>query len=130
MACLDTDLLVALLREDPKAVETIDSLEQGSSPIYITSITAYELFKGAGISANAKHNVGLVKEVLSNLHILELNSAASERAGDICSRLDSKGKEVGEFDILIAGICLANDVTLISNDEHFEKIDGLKIKRW
>lgn len=130
MVCLDTDLLVSLIRGNRRALKTIDSLERGNLPVSTTSITAYELFKGAGISANARHNLGLVTGLLSSLHILELDSSASEKAGEIYAKLNSRGRVIGEFDTIIAGICLAKDETLISNDEHFEKVEGLKLNRW
>jgi tRNA(fMet)-specific endonuclease VapC len=42
--------------------------------------------------------------------------------------LKPKAKIMGGFDILIAATCLANDLTLLTNNfKHFERIEGLPI---
>jgi len=130
MVCLDTDLLVGLVRNNPAAVKTISDLEQGSLPMTTTSITTYELLKGAEISVNPKENVQLIKNILSNLHVLDFDTPSSEKASRIYKELNSSGILIGEFDILIASVCIANDETLISNDEHFGRIKELKWKKW
>lgn len=130
MVCLDTDLLVGLVRNNPAAVKTISELEQESLPLSTTSITAYELLKGAETSANPKENVQLLKNILSNLHVLDFDAPSSEKASRIYKELNSSGILTGEFDILIASVCIVNDETLISNDEHFGRIKGLKWKKW
>jgi predicted nucleic acid-binding protein len=130
MVCLDTDLLVGLIRNDSAATKIISNLEQETLPMTTTSITAYELLKGAEISAKPKENVHLIKDILSNLHVLDLDATSSEKASKIYKELNSKGILIGEFDILIASICIANDETLISNDEHFGGIKELKWKKW
>lgn len=95
-----------------------------------TSITTYELLKGAEISVNPKENVQLIKNILSNLHVLDFDTPSSEKASRIYKELNSSGILVGEFDILIASVCIVNDETLISNDEHFGRIKELKWKKW
>lgn len=130
MVCLDTEILVGLLKNEDEAVKTIGRLEDGAAPLTTTAITAYELFKGAEISKKSKENLRLIKDVLKNLHLLDLDTRASETAAKVYRDLREMGELVGEFDILIASICLANDETLISNDEHFARIPGLRLKNW
>lgn len=130
MACLDTELLVGLLRNEKKAVEIVGWLEDEATPLTTTIITAYELLKGAEISKKSKENVRLVKDILENLNVLDMDIRASEKAAKVYRELRDKGSFVGEFDVLIAAICLAAGETLISNDKHFSKISGLKLKSW
>jgi predicted nucleic acid-binding protein len=130
MVCLDTDILVAFLGGNADAIDTIRALEQTEVPLTSTSVTAYELFKGAQISSNPKYNTQLVKNLLNGLHILYLDDKASERAGNLYAELRREGKLIGEFDILIASICITNDETLVSNNKHLRRIKKLKLKRW
>ncbi|MEM2919873.1 MAG: PIN domain-containing protein [Candidatus Nitrosocaldus sp.] len=51
MVCLDTDVIVALLRGDKKALEIVDRLQKSNGVLKTTAITVYELIKGASISA-------------------------------------------------------------------------------
>jgi tRNA(fMet)-specific endonuclease VapC len=49
----------------------------------------------------------------------------------ICANLKQKGITIGTSDILITGIAIENELTLITNNErHYESIQGLKIENW
>lgn len=130
MTALDTDILVALLKNDPDAIERIKILQDGGDHTSTTMITAYELVKGAYVSSRANENLAKINETLSNLPILELSFGASEEAATIYKELRDGGKMIGEFDILIAGIVKFNDETLITRDEHFKTIRGIKVVNW
>ncbi len=130
MPCLDTDILVALLRNDGAAVDAIASLEKENAPLSTTSISAYELLKGAHISKRPRENRELVKKLMSNLRLLELDMDACEAAADLYARLRKRGDPIGEFDILIASICIANNEPLLSRDRHLKKVKGLKLVEW
>ena len=130
MVCLDTDILVSLIKGDPKAVSFIRTLEREGEELKSTVITAYELLKGAVISVKSDANVRLVKDLLSNVTILELDSPSAELASTIYQKLRRKGEMVGEFDILIATISIKREEELISNDKDFLKIEDVKVRFW
>jgi predicted nucleic acid-binding protein len=55
----------------------------------------------------------------------------AEKAAKIQAELRKKGKEIGHTDTLIAGIAIASNLELITNNtEHFKRIKGLKIANW
>lgn len=63
--------------------------------------------------------------------IIHISEESAKISGDIYSNLRKKGIVVGTSDILIAGIAMENDLTLITNNEkHFKQISGLKIENW
>ena len=130
MAALDTDILVSLLRGQPEAVEKIRALQESGDRISTTIITAYELLKGAYISSRPDENLTKVRELISNLHLLELSSGAAEEASRIYNELREGGRLIGEFDILIAGIIKFYDESLVSRDEHLKSIRGLRVTKW
>lgn len=78
MAALDTDILVALLKGAPDALERIKTLQETGEQLSNTMISAYELAKGAYISSRATENLAKVSESISNLRILELSFGAAE----------------------------------------------------
>jgi predicted nucleic acid-binding protein len=42
-----------------------------------------------------------------------------------------KNNPTADMDLLIASICMANDLTLVSNNtRHFGRIAGLKLENW
>lgn len=130
MAALDTDILVSLLKGAPDAVEKIRALQESGSQISTTMITAYELLKGAQISSRADENLAKVRESISNLRLLELSLGAAEEASRIYDELRDRGRPVGEFDVLIAGIVRFHEESLVTRDEHFKSIRGMKIINW
>ena len=102
MVCLDTDILVGLLKRDKEATTTIDMFQKMGMPLKTTIITVYELLKGASSSSKPVENLRLVRDLLSSLSILNLTYGSCEEASEIYAKLRSKGYTIGEFDILIA----------------------------
>jgi tRNA(fMet)-specific endonuclease VapC len=76
MVCLDTDILVALLRGDEEAVRVLEKLQRVGELPKTTIITVYELFKGAAASAKPMENIRIVEELLQNLTVLGLDVEA------------------------------------------------------
>lgn len=130
MAVLDTSILVSLLKDDGKAKDLISSLEESGEKISTTSVTAYELLKGARISSRSEENLAKVRELISALNILGLSAGACEQASKIYKEMRHAGKIIGEFDILIAAITMTFEEKLVSRDSHFELVRGLEILSW
>ncbi|MBW2066851.1 MAG: PIN domain-containing protein [Deltaproteobacteria bacterium] len=68
-----------------------------------------------------------VLELFDALVCLSIQEALWEAAGDLAASLRGKGVNIPPMDVLIAQICLHNDVTLFTLDEHFRLIPGLKL---
>lgn len=130
MVCLDTDILVSLLRGDKAAERVIEEIEKEERILRTTAITAYELLKGASISSKPEQNTLTVKHLLSNMRAYPLSDDACEEASKIYKALQMTGRMIGEFDILIAGIVVYNNDTLVSRDEHFQLVKNLDLKTW
>jgi predicted nucleic acid-binding protein len=129
--CLDTDILVALLKGDPEATAFIEKLEGKGEKIKTSDVSAYELVKGAHISSKPEDNLKIVGGLLSILTVLTLNRNSFEFAARIHRDLRKAGKIIGELDILIAGICHCNDEALVSRDGHFREIGKvLNLMSW
>lgn len=129
MYCLDSSTVVEYLRGDAKVKSRLD--EVAHSKIYITAITLCELFKGAYLSANTEENLSLINSLFDYFYILELEDNSAEIYGQKYSELKKIGKLTQDFDLLIAAICMANNVVLVTrNKKHFENIKGLKVEIW
>jgi tRNA(fMet)-specific endonuclease VapC len=130
LAVLDTDILIALLKEEPDAIEKIRKLEEKSERIATTIITVYELLKGACISSRPQENLKKVKDSISSLQVLDLSFKACEEASEIYRDIRKTGSVIGEFDILIAAIARTYGETIITRDEYFRLIRGTKFIEW
>lgn len=64
------------------------------------------------------------------MNLLSLNADECDEVSKIYRVLNTRGKMIGELDVMIAGIVLYNDETLVSRDEHFSLIQNLSLKAW
>ena len=131
MTIIDTDIIVALLKGTPDAIQKITSIEEKGESLSTTIVTVYELLKGAYLSHRREENLAKVTDSISNMQILDLTFNACQEAAKIYKELKNKGTMVGEFDILIAAITRANHEELVTRDEHFELlIPESKLQKW
>ena len=131
MTILDTDIIVALLKGTPEAIQKITTIEEKGETISTTIVTVYELLKGAYLSRRCEENLAKVTDAISSMQILDLTFYACEEAAKIYIELKNKGTMVGEFDILIAAITRANNEEFVTRDEHFELlIPESKLQKW
>ena len=129
--CLDTDFIVALLRNHPEAVKKAEEYDSVKAEISTTSMNAFEIYLGAFRSRMAEKNVKQADSLLNAIKILELDLESSRKASEILSRLIREGEPIDLRDAIIAGIALTNGCTLITrNTEHFKRITGLSIETW
>ncbi|MEW5841404.1 type II toxin-antitoxin system VapC family toxin [Nitrososphaera sp.] len=127
MACLDTDFLVAYLRKDSAAKSKLEELESMQEPLHTTMINAFELYKGAYKSTDPKRELAKVDALLDAFFLLVLDRDPARMAG----ALNNGSNPVGESDLLIASIALANKQTLVTrNKKHFERMPGLRVEGW
>ena len=130
MKCLDTDLLVAILRGDAEAEEKMRQLdEEGRNAT--TSINAFEIFYGAYKSKNRVTNIEGTKRLLSRLDVLSLDVGAAEKAGNFFADLELEGLQVEFRDVLVAASSLENHLALVTrNKKHYSRIVGLTVEPW
>jgi tRNA(fMet)-specific endonuclease VapC len=127
LTILDTTVIVALLKGKTETLAEINKLIEKEDSLGITTITAYELLKGAYLSTKQKENIQAAKEVIANLQIFDLSPQACEEAAEIYKELNNSGKIISEFDILIAAIAKTNNETILTYDKHFKAIKGLHL---
>jgi predicted nucleic acid-binding protein len=127
MTVFDTNFLVDLLNDKPGMSYMADSFENPKT----TVINAFELYYGAWNSSNPKENIIEINSLLKSLDILEVDIVAAQKAAEIDARLKNSGSTLELEDILIAGICIANNEELVTrNLNHFKRIPGLRCRSW
>ena|SRR3989338_4044020 len=125
MYVLDTDVIVDFLRDEKIIKKLIYDLY--AKKLYTTFITMSELYFGA---YNSKYKTAHFEEInfLEGLvDILYPDLIACKLFGRIKKQLRDTGKIIGDFDVMIAAVTIANNFTLITrNLKHYENIEGLK----
>ena len=128
MACLDTNIIIDLLKNEKGTVKKIKELEERGVELSTTTINSFELFKGS-LRSNQKEATKILLELLNNLKILSFNFKASEKAAEIFEELRIKGEAIDALDLMIASIAIVNNETLMTkNTKHFERMRELKIE--
>lgn len=93
MKCLDTGLLMAILRGKAEARRKMEGL--GTEGIQATtSVNTLELFYGAYRSKERRRNLGETKRLLQRLDILSFDTESSEMAGQILATLAAQGEAI------------------------------------
>jgi tRNA(fMet)-specific endonuclease VapC len=130
MKCLDTDLLVAILRGKQEAQTIVEELDMEGKAA-TTSVNAFEVYFGANKSQSKNENMKETSKLLERLEILPLDLASSRRAAEISAKLVAKGETIDFRDAMIAAIAIENGLTLVTrNNSHFKRIRELQIETW
>jgi tRNA(fMet)-specific endonuclease VapC len=128
MKCLDTNILIDILRNKHDAGKIVSELDAESRNA-TTTVNALELFYGANHSDNRVDNVEKVRFLLQRLDVLPLTLKASELAGELMATLAQKGEIIEYRDAMIAGIVLESGMTLVTrNKKHFARIPGIRLE--
>jgi len=113
---LDTSALIDLFRGGEEIRKMVDG------DMASTAINYHEIY--VGIKRNkAKAEERFFTRFFSDTKILNMDRTSAEISSEIMSRLLALGIAVNAFDVLIAGIAVANGAeTLITRDRDFESI--------
>ena len=127
---LDTNICIALLKNaEPALVKRFTG--QAPTEYALCSIVRAELLYGARKSQNVEKNLSLLSNFFSHFQSLSFDDAASEFYGTQRAILEKAGTPIGQADLMIAGIALANELTLITrNRKEFLRVHGLKVETW
>lgn len=129
-ALIDTNILSFFFRNHSLVVERFEVYLKEHRKLNISIITYYEILSGLKHRDAQKQLISFSKFV-SYHTILPLTTSSTTIAADIYANLRSKGTPVDDIDILIAGIAIANNLVIVTNNlKHFEKIEGLEIQDW
>ena len=129
MYCLDTNIVIAIFRDDKKLAKKISGIDPDD--IFFTDITLCELFRGAYKSQKKEESLKLVYDFMNNFKLLGLTKDSCEIFGKDFAELGKVGKPTQELDLIISSIAKENDLILVTrNKKDFENISGLKIETW
>jgi tRNA(fMet)-specific endonuclease VapC len=87
--------------------------------------------RGALKSARPDHNAREVRRFAARLAVLPYDEAAAEHAGDIRAALERQGRQIGAYDVLIAGHARSRGLIVVTgNLSEFQRVDGLQCEYW
>lgn len=97
----------------------------------VSSVTKAELFYGAMRSNNPTQSIRQQQDFLKLFVSLVFDDESARICGRIRAQLIEQGTPIGPYDLQIAAIALARDLTLIThNVREFARIQDLKVEDW
>jgi len=126
---LDSDICIfAMKRRPPRLLRLLDQ----RAPTSAISVVAYgELELGAAMSARRDEATAHLAALLETLQVMPLPLHAASRYAAIRAELQRIGQPIGSNDLWIAAHALAENVTLVTNNEReFRRVPGLRVENW
>ena len=130
---LDTNVCIALLNERPASVRVHFDSERGKgSDFYVPSVAVFELWYGVSKSHRREINTQILRGFLSGpVRHLPFDEEDARIAGELRAEMESIGRPIGDYDLLIAGQALRHNMTLVTaNVREFERIKNLEWEDW
>lgn len=127
---IDTDILSEFLRGNPKVIAKVDEHLKEFGFISLSIITYYEILNGL-LYKDARKQMARFEEFVTLNKIVPLTVRTVKISANIQADLRKKGTEIGHTDTLIAGVAMASELQLVTNNtDHFKRIKGLEITNW
>lgn len=126
---LDSDICIFVMKRRSPAL--VRRLEQRANLAAISIVAYGELMFGAAMSARRDEAAAHLAALIETLQVLPLPLAAAEPYATIRAELQRTGQPIGSNDLWIAAHALADDLTLVTNNEReFRRVPGLRVENW
>jgi tRNA(fMet)-specific endonuclease VapC len=132
MRCLDTNVVIALLKGRPPGLLNRFEIEFGRDAIALPAIVLFELAYGVAKSERRRENDERLAAFLrAPISILSFDADDAREAGDIRAALAKAGTPIGPYDILIAAQARRRGALLVTaNAREFARVPGLRTEDW
>ena len=130
---LDTNACIALINGTEINVRRrFKRAVARESVILLSSIVAFELWYGVAKSQRKDSNTQRLETFLGGpLEWALFDEDDARAAGTVRAELETVGRPVGAYDVLLAGQARRRGATLVtSNTKEFARVQGLKWKDW
>lgn len=121
MNCLDSSVVIDVLDGEETVV---DALEEHDDPFYAPTIVRSEVLEGLLAGWFDGADAG---QSLSWLRSLGFTREAALEAAHVRMEFRRDGETIPDADTFIAGVVRANGATLITQDAHFERVEGINV---
>jgi tRNA(fMet)-specific endonuclease VapC len=130
---LDTNACISLINgAEVRVRRRFRRAVRKSDVMLLSSVVAFELWYGVGKSQQKESNTQRLEAFLAGpLVWAEFDEADAREAGTVRAELESAGKPIGAYDVLLAGQARRRGATLVtSNEREFARVGHLKWEDW
>jgi hypothetical protein len=137
MIILDTNVVSALMLEQPDAIAAAWLDSQARTSIWTTAVTVFEIRAGLEMMASGRRRTRLESEFERLINddlqgrILNFDNTSAGQAGSLMAARKRTGRPVELRDTMIAGIALAQNAVLATrNVRHFDDLRVPAVDPW
>ena len=117
MVILDTNIIIDFLKGRERVITELNRYP--ASELAITFVNHYELLK--------YRNRERLDAALENLTVFQSNTLAIRASANAYKLLKGRGKLISDNDLLIFGVCVANNEMLLTQDKAFENLQDDRV---
>lgn len=129
MYLLDTNTLIYLFKQQGFIAAHLQQLQ--ASQVALPAVVLFELEYGLLRSTRPEAQKKGMDAAIAAYRVLPLDAKSAKAAARVKYTLEVAGTPIGHGDQLIAGIALANDLTLITrNTREFSRVAELRVENW
>ena len=125
MICFDTSVLVDYLRGEDYVEELLDATNE---QVGVPRLARYELYVGAERSDDPTETPSGVAAAIAWSETLGFTDDVARDAAAIRAALLDAGDVIGVADTVIAGTAREANATLVTADDHFERVPNLSVR--
>jgi tRNA(fMet)-specific endonuclease VapC len=129
MYLLDTNTLIYFFKQQGHVAAHLQQVQ--ASQVALPTVVLFELEYGVLRSTMPEVQQRGRNAAVAAYRVLPLDAKSARSAARVKYALEVAGTPIGQRDQLIAGIALANDLTLITrNTREFSRVPGLCLENW
>lgn len=122
---LDADWVISFLNGKPNAVDLVREL--ADEGIALSIITCGEVYEGLLSTSSSEDHLARFEDLLGAVDVVSPDILVAHRYATMRSQLRTRGLPIPDNDLWIAATAAARDLTLVSRDQHFSRLTGLKL---
>ncbi|MDM8558077.1 type II toxin-antitoxin system VapC family toxin [Candidatus Parabeggiatoa sp. HSG14] len=127
---MDTNTVSAMLKQDKQVLKNVMLANTAKRKIFFNTITYYETKRGL-LATQATRKMTEFNKIRQRYEMLGTdNEAVLDKASEIYANLKQQGRLLPDADIFIAAVALTYNLTLVTADNHFDRIKDLKVENW
>ena|SRR3990170_4837594 len=120
---IDSDWIVSFLNGRRKAVELLESVL--TDGVAVSAISWGEVLEGTQDYADGDARIAQLEAFSRTFDIISVDVQVAHHYASIRRILRTDGRLIPDNDLWIAATALSRQLTLVSRDQHFDRVPGL-----
>jgi tRNA(fMet)-specific endonuclease VapC len=127
---LDTNIISAMLKPSQHIWQKIQNVIVAEEKIFISTISYYETKRGL-LATQATTKLQRFDYIRQKYEMVGIDSeVVLDTASEIYATLKKRGQPLPDADILIAAMAKTYGLILVTDDNHFDRMEGLQVENW